>query len=120
MSSAANSPPWLVSWPSCGSGLAAAPATPPNRPQATALGSRRRSVARAVAANAAASRAIPDQARSLLPIERVDDLVEHHPDACRRCGSLLEVEDPDPLRHQVIEILPITPLVIEHRLHRLV
>ncbi|QPN69514.1 IS66 family transposase [Synechococcus sp. CBW1108] len=29
-------------------------------------------------------------------------------------------EDLDPLRHQVIEIPPITPLVIEHRLHRLV
>ncbi|MFM7674371.1 MAG: IS66 family transposase, partial [Synechococcus sp.] len=29
-------------------------------------------------------------------------------------------EDPDPLRHQVIEIPPITPVVIKHRLHRLV
>jgi hypothetical protein len=33
---------------------------------------------------------------------------------------LLEGEDADPLRHQLIEIPPITPLVIEHRLHRLV
>ena len=56
----------------------------------------------------------------LLPIERVDEVVEHHPDACRHCGTLLEGEDSDPLRHQVIEIPPITPLVIEHRLHRLV
>jgi len=55
-----------------------------------------------------------------LPIERVDEVVEHHPDACRRCGTLLDGEDPAPLRHQVIEIPPITPLVIEHRLHRLV
>jgi transposase len=55
-----------------------------------------------------------------LPIERVDAVVEHHPDACRRCGTLLRGEDPAPLRHQVIEIPPITPLVIEHRLHRLV
>jgi transposase len=55
-----------------------------------------------------------------LPIERVDEVVEHHPDACRRCGTLLHGEDPDPLRQQVIEIPPITPLVIEHRLHRLV
>jgi hypothetical protein len=23
----------------------------------------------------------------LLPIERVDEVVEHHPDACRRCGT---------------------------------
>jgi hypothetical protein len=28
-------------------------------------------------------------------------------------------KDPDPLRHQLIEIPPITPLVIEHRLHHL-
>jgi transposase len=62
----------------------------------------------------------PGSGPELLPIERVDAVVEHHPDACRRCGSLLEGEDPDPLRHQVIEIPPITPLVIEHRLHRLV
>ena len=31
----------------------------------------------------------------------------------------MQGEDPEPLRHQVIEIPPITPLVIEHRLHRL-
>jgi transposase len=56
----------------------------------------------------------------LLPIERVDEVVEHHPNACRRCGTLLDGEDPDPLRHQVIEIPPIAPVVIEHLLHRLV
>jgi hypothetical protein len=56
----------------------------------------------------------------LLPLERVDDVVEHHSDACRRCGTLLQGEDPAPLCHQVIEIPPITPVVIEHRLHRLV
>ncbi|MGL6135376.1 MAG: IS66 family transposase [Prochlorococcaceae cyanobacterium] len=62
----------------------------------------------------------PGSGPELLPIERVDEVVEHHPDACRRCGLLLEGVDPEPLRHQVIEIPPITPLVIEHRLHRLV
>jgi transposase len=62
----------------------------------------------------------PGAGPELLPIERVDQVVEHHPDACRRCGTLLQGQDPDPLRHQVIEIPPITPLVIEHRLHRLV
>jgi transposase len=62
----------------------------------------------------------PGSGPELLPIERVDEVVEHHPESCRRCGTLLQGEDPDPLRHQVIEIPPITPLVIEHRLHRLV
>jgi hypothetical protein len=32
---------------------------------------------------------------------------------------LLQGEDPAPLRHQVIEIPPITPVVIEHRLRHL-
>jgi transposase len=62
----------------------------------------------------------PGSRPELLPIERVDEVVEHHPDACRRCGQLLLGDDPEPLRHQVIEIPPITPVVIEHRLHRLV
>jgi transposase len=62
----------------------------------------------------------PGSGPELLPIERVDEVVDHHPDACRRCGTLLQGDDVEPLRHQVIEIPPITPLVIEHRLHRLV
>ena len=62
----------------------------------------------------------PGSGPELLPAERVDDVVEHHPDACRQCGTLLQGEDPDPLRHQVIEIPPIVPVVIEHRLHRLI
>ncbi|MCH9714389.1 MAG: IS66 family transposase [Cyanobacteria bacterium] len=62
----------------------------------------------------------PGSGPELLPIERVDEVIDHHPDTCRRCGTLLEGEDSDPLRHQVIDIPPITPLVIEHRLHRLI
>ncbi|MEY4358864.1 MAG: hypothetical protein RLZZ631_350 [Cyanobacteriota bacterium] len=62
----------------------------------------------------------PGAGPELLPIERVNEVVEHHPEACRCCGTLLQGEDPAPVRHQVIEIPPITPLVIEHRLHRLV
>ncbi len=34
---------------------------------------------------------------------RVGEVVEHHPQACRRCGTLLQGEDPEPLRQQVIE-----------------
>ncbi|MBD2548327.1 IS66 family transposase [Microcystis elabens FACHB-917] len=62
----------------------------------------------------------PGSGPELLPIERVNEVVEHHPNACRCCGTLLHGEDPAPVRHQVIEIPPITPVVIEHRLHRLV
>ena len=31
----------------------------------------------------------PGSGPELLPIERVDSVVDHHPDACRRCGTLL-------------------------------
>lgn len=62
----------------------------------------------------------PGTGPELLPMERVDEVMEHHPEACRRCGTLLQGDDPEPLRHQVLEIPPIQPLVIEHRLHRLV
>jgi transposase len=50
----------------------------------------------------------------------VDEVVEHHPDSCRHCGTLLRGDDPDPVRHQVLEIPPIRLTVLEHRLHRLV
>ena len=58
--------------------------TPPaGIPEADGLAT---SDASAVATNAVASRALPGRGGS-----------------CCRCGSLLEGEDPDPLRHQVIE-----------------
>ncbi|MEB3271407.1 MAG: DUF6444 domain-containing protein [Synechococcus sp.] len=60
----------------------------------------------------------PGAGPELLPIERVNEVVEHHPEACRRCGTLLEGEDPAPARHQVIEIPPIPPLVIEQSRRR--
>jgi len=60
----------------------------------------------------------PGSGPEMLPIERVDEVVDHHPDACRRRGTLLQGKDLDPLRHLVIEIPLITPLVIDHRLHR--
>ena len=40
----------------------------------------------------------PGNGPELLPIERVDQVVEHHPDACRQCGTLQRGEDPEPLR----------------------
>jgi len=62
----------------------------------------------------------PGAGPELLPIERCDQVEEHHPKHCRRCGTHPQGDDPEPLRHQVIEIPPITPLVTCHRLHRLV
>jgi len=46
-------------------------------------------------------------------------VIEHHPTICLRCGESLRGEDENPLRHQVVELPPIEPIVVEHRLHQL-
>lgn len=56
-------------------------------------------------------------ARPLLP---PDEEIPCQPTACRRCGEALKGRDPQPLRHQVIELPPIKPQVSEYQLHRLV
>jgi transposase len=55
--------------------------------------------------------------RPLLP---ADEEVPCKPTACRRCGKTLVGSDPQPRRHQVLELPPIKPLVTEYQLHRLV
>jgi hypothetical protein len=63
------------------------------------------------------------KSRPLLPLERVDEVVEHWPERCRACAhSFGEEERFDaaaPQRHQVAELPPIAVTVTEHRLHRL-
>ena len=56
--------------------------------------------------------------RKLIPTEQCSQVVPLHPDRCRRCGTALEGEDPNPLRHQVWELPPIEPVVIEFQRHR--
>lgn len=61
--------------------------------------------------------------RALVPPEQVSAFVSHFPSACTRCGQPLdETSAPAgaPLRHQVVELPPIQPEVIEHQLHRVV
>jgi len=41
------------------------------------------------------------------------------PDACGGCGGPLSGDDPAPHRHQVTEIPPVQPRVIEHQMHAL-
>jgi transposase len=59
----------------------------------------------------------PGHHRSMLPPERVDQVVEHRPETCQHCGySLAGVAALEPLgRHQVVELPPIRATVIEHR-----
>ena len=58
--------------------------------------------------------------RGLLPIERVDEVIEHLPERCRKCGhSLAGRPARGPTRrHQVAELPEIAVRVTEHRLTR--
>ena len=62
----------------------------------------------------------PGAGRELLPTEQCQEVIIHHPSHCEACGEALVGDDPEPLRHQVVDIPPITPFVIEHQLHRLI
>jgi transposase len=62
----------------------------------------------------------PKYDRPLLPPERCDLVIPLRPHACRRCGTVLAGDDPQPLRHQVWELPEIRPQVTEYQRHRLV
>lgn len=62
----------------------------------------------------------PRYERTLLPLEQVQEVIVCTPTHCRRCGAALHGDDPRPLRHQVLEMPPVTPEVTEYQLHRLV
>jgi hypothetical protein len=57
--------------------------------------------------------------RELYPIEDCSSVIEHHPEQCPSCGEALRGSDINPYRHQIVEIPPISPIVVEHRLHQL-
>ena len=61
--------------------------------------------------------------RRLLPLERVDEVVDYWPGCCGRCahrfGEDERIEVASPQRHQVAELPPTAVRVSEHRLHRL-
>ncbi|AFZ28345.1 Transposase IS66 family (plasmid) [Cylindrospermum stagnale PCC 7417] len=57
--------------------------------------------------------------RDLYPIEECSSVIDHHPEECGNCGATLTGVDTNPYRHQIVEIPPISPIVIEHRLHQL-
>jgi transposase len=63
------------------------------------------------------------RSRPLLPLERVDEVVEYWPERCQACahrfGEEERVDAAAVQRHQVSELPPIAVSVTEHRLHRL-
>ncbi len=57
--------------------------------------------------------------RKLKPPDEVSRFVIRKPTSCQECGTLLLGEDPQPRRHQVCELPPIVPEIIEYQVHTL-
>lgn len=57
--------------------------------------------------------------RPLYPVEECESVTDHYPETCACCGEQLKGFDPNPYRHQVVEIPPIQLHIEEHRLHQL-
>jgi transposase len=53
-------------------------------------------------------------------VDEVDEVVVIKPEQCTHCQAPLSGDDPQPWRHQVIEIPPIKPVVTEYQWHQLV
>ena len=47
------------------------------------------------------------------------EVISHKPQHCGHCQSALTGEDPNPYRHQIVEIPPVELDIIEHQLHSL-
>jgi len=62
----------------------------------------------------------PGHSRPLVPVERVNAIVDLVPDTCRHCQHALRPRDGvgDPRRHQVTELPPIEAHITEYRCHR--
>ena len=57
--------------------------------------------------------------RSLLAVEKVDEVVAIRPSSCGHCDHALVGSDPHPQRHQVVDIPPVQARVTEYQLHTL-
>jgi transposase len=62
--------------------------------------------------------------RALVPLVRVDRIVDHRPATCGHCAAPLPATEvagePDVVAHQVTELPLVRAVVTEHRLHRVV
>ena len=61
----------------------------------------------------------PVHHRTLVPVEKVNEVIVCTPTHCRRCGRELQGTDAQPHRQQVVELPPPTPHVTEYQQHRL-
>jgi transposase len=53
--------------------------------------------------------------RKLYPVEKCQEVIEHYPQQCSKCGSEQMMSTTRPYRHQVAEIPPLEPIVTEHQ-----
>jgi len=61
----------------------------------------------------------PGYSRQLIEVDKCQKVIDYLPQECSKCANKLEGTDPNPQRHQVVELPPIEPYVEEHRLHQL-
>jgi hypothetical protein len=54
--------------------------------------------------------------RFLYDTSECDRVIDHQREICKCCGEKLVGVDSNPYRHQVVEIPPINPIIVEHRL----
>jgi transposase len=62
----------------------------------------------------------PGHQRLMFDVGDCAEVIEHYPVQCAVCGTVLRGDDPAPYRHQVVELPPLLPSVVEHRFHALV
>jgi hypothetical protein len=54
-----------------------------------------------------------------VPLERINEVVTCKPSHRRRYGQRVEGQDTQPLRHQAVDLPPLTPQGMEYQVHRL-
>jgi transposase len=57
--------------------------------------------------------------RKLYPVEMCQEVIDHYPEKCSKCGSQVKESNSQIYRHQVVEVPPVKPIVIEHRFHQM-
>ena len=98
-------------------GLGSANSSKP--PSTDGLGAPKRAVRLATGKRRGGQPRHPFHARALVETVACATVTEHRPEACRGCGAELTGDDPEPLRHQIVELPRPVPRVDEHRLHSL-
>jgi transposase len=56
--------------------------------------------------------------RKLYPLEMCQEVIDHYPQQCSKCGAKVSQSiSTQVYRHQVVEVPPVQPIVIEHQFH---